>query len=56
MQKAGDREVATGSALQEEDRLTDDSGKHLNSPRLSHVPQIHFCATDNSWQSRDSIS
>lgn len=47
-ERAGDRETAIGSGLQEEDGLTDGFGKHLGSPRHNHVPQIHFCATDNS--------
>ena len=56
VQKAAEWDVATGSGLQEEDRSTDGSGKHLDSLRHNHVPQIRFCATDNSWQSCNSVS
>lgn len=52
----GDRDMATSCGSQEEDTRTDGSVQHPVCPRQNYIPQIHFHATDISWQSRDSLS
>lgn len=40
---------ASSCGLQEENRVTGSSEQHFFSAGYSCVPQIHFCAAENSW-------